>query len=53
MSDPLSTFERQQRDLARRDRTNRIIAWGILFSGAALIALGAWALVTLLIGAFG
>jgi hypothetical protein len=48
-----SSYQVEQERIARRDRNNRILAWSILLLGAALIAFGVWALVTLLIGAFG
>lgn len=53
MSGPLSRFEHLQREQARRERRIRWTGYAILLLGAALIALGVWALVTLLIGAFG
>jgi hypothetical protein len=50
---PLSSFEQHQRDIRRRETENRLLAWAIVTIGAVLLALGLWALITLLIGAFG
>jgi len=53
MSGPLSRFEYEQREQRKRERRIRWTGYAILVIGAIVIALGVWALITLLIGVYG
>jgi uncharacterized membrane protein YiaA len=46
-------YERFRREQRRRELRITILSYGILILGAGVIALGLWATITLLIGAFG
>ena len=46
-------YEKFRREQRRRELVIAATAWAILILGAIVIALGVWALITLLIGVYG
>ena len=53
MTGPISRYEHLQREQRKRERRIRWTGYAILVLGALLLALGVYALIVLLIGAFG
>jgi uncharacterized membrane protein YiaA len=53
MTGPISRWEHERREQAKRERRITFLSIAILVVGALVIAVGVWALIVLLIGAFG